>query len=259
MFFKEIGKIYEATDYAPFKSLQGNRYVSDPHVNKIIKSFKKVGRRNQPITVNRKMEIIDGQGRFEACKRLGLPIHFVFDEDAGIDECIAMNINQTNWKLVDYIRSFAEQGKPAYQNIISLMKTFSKIPIQVILAVCRGSATDIKDENLREGIFEFKVSYDEVKKELKIINSFLDIPISGRIDVFCLALHFLYSRLNFNMNALLQKLQANYQKLAPFSDIPECLQTMSDVWNFRTSKNRVYWQTEYDKSVTQKSRWKNKN
>ena len=49
-----------------------------------------------PIVVNEKMEIIDGQGRFEVCKEKGLPIYYniVNIHEYGYDQLDNRNLRQ---------------------------------------------------------------------------------------------------------------------------------------------------------------------
>lgn len=72
------GYIYETNEYGLFKNLSGNRFVD--HSGKIAESMKERGLLLAPIIVNEKKEIIDGQNRFEACKKLNLPVYYVIAE-----------------------------------------------------------------------------------------------------------------------------------------------------------------------------------
>ena len=78
----EVNKIYSTMEYDKFKYQIGNREIMENNVKDIIKKIEK----NEydtafPIVVNKNMEIIDGQHRFEALKRLGLPIIFCFSSN----------------------------------------------------------------------------------------------------------------------------------------------------------------------------------
>lgn len=116
--------IYETTDYDMFEKLLGNR---DPkHEKAIIDSINKVGYIFDPITVNEKYQIIDGQNRLEALRKLGLPVHFSIEKGIGIDECRQMNIGRSNWSTEDYIYSYAEIGSQDYRRLASLLMEFKK-------------------------------------------------------------------------------------------------------------------------------------
>lgn len=100
-------KIQSTTNYAMFKTLDGNRSVKDHRVDKIVQSIVDVGYITNPIIVNEKMEVIDGQGRLAALERLCLPVEYLVHEGIGIKECRSMNIHQSNWTDYDYVSSYA--------------------------------------------------------------------------------------------------------------------------------------------------------
>ena len=72
-YVKSSEEMFRTTDYDAFKRVLGNRKVLEDRVSKILASFDKIGYIPVPIIVNEKFEVIDGQGRLEACKRRGLP------------------------------------------------------------------------------------------------------------------------------------------------------------------------------------------
>lgn len=108
-----FGCVYSTNDYDIFKHLKGNRILDD-RKNYIISSIKENGWVTNPIIVNKDMEIINGQHRYAALKALNMPIQYIIAENANIHDCIALNIKQQNWKLVDYIRCYADMGNDDY-------------------------------------------------------------------------------------------------------------------------------------------------
>ena len=75
--YKKVGTVYSTTDYDSFAKLEGNRDVLQSRKNIIKESIEERGWIRNPVVVNEKMQIIDGQGRFEALKELGMPIEYV--------------------------------------------------------------------------------------------------------------------------------------------------------------------------------------
>lgn len=150
-FMNISGKIYSTTDYSLFRTLEGNRSVSDGRIKKIISSINAVGYIQSPIVVNENMEVIDGQGRLAALKKLKMPIEYVVSPGAGIKECISMNINAENWKMGDYIDSFADRGYDSYIRLRDLMTSY-KVPLDVIATatfnISKFHANTIKGGNL---------------------------------------------------------------------------------------------------------------
>ncbi len=68
-------EIYETTNYDLFRLVNGNRIVNSLNYTKLIKSIEQK-QLLIPICVNEKMEIVDVQHRFIACKEFGKSIYF---------------------------------------------------------------------------------------------------------------------------------------------------------------------------------------
>ena len=116
--------VYCTKNYNLFKPLLGNRVVFENRKQVLISSIKQNGWITNPILVNKNMEIINGQHRFEALKELNMPIEYIVFEDATIQDCIALNIKQQNWKLSDYIRCYAETGNDDYIFLMEQLKKY---------------------------------------------------------------------------------------------------------------------------------------
>lgn len=83
--------IHETTDYKAFHILTGGRVPTEERIKRLIAAIEKVGFIPAPVIVNEKFEIIDGACRVAACERLGLPVYYIIQKEAGIHESIALN------------------------------------------------------------------------------------------------------------------------------------------------------------------------
>ena len=135
---EKIGNVYKETNYEAFKHLPDNRQVKDSRKEKIISSINEVGYVKSPIIVNENMEIIDGEGRFAACKKLSLPIMYFVAEGTGIKECVAMNISSTTWKMIDYIEMYAKRGNKNYIRFLRLIEQFPEYNNAEFLGIMNG-------------------------------------------------------------------------------------------------------------------------
>ena len=114
-------EVRETNDYGKFKKLLGNREVQEKRISQLMVSIKENGFLNSSIIVNENMEVIDGQARCEALKRLGMPIYYCIHKGAGLKECVDLNIKQGNWTLADYCGSYAANGNLNYIRLAKLM------------------------------------------------------------------------------------------------------------------------------------------
>ena len=145
--------VYVTRDYSKFKRLVGNRDIPESRISKIVESIQTIGWVHNPIIVNEKMEVIDGQGRLTALQRLKMPVEYIIAEGAGNKECIYMNMNMVNWKLPDFIKSYAEQGNENYQRLLGLMQKYANGNLDIIsTAVYRVSKS--KHRDIKQGILQ---------------------------------------------------------------------------------------------------------
>lgn len=119
-------KIQSTQDYTLFKRISGNRILSKPHVNRLLEAIQESPDTitYNPIIVNDKYEVIDGQHRLEAIKKLGLPVHYVKVNDIGLITVQKLNSLSKSWSPMDYAKSFAENGNENYQIYIDFKNEF---------------------------------------------------------------------------------------------------------------------------------------
>lgn len=150
-----IAQVYEEPNYDAFRRLYNNREVTQGRIDKLVTSFKKKDILN-PIIVNEKMEIIDGQGRYEARKNLGLPIQFIIVPGIGGEECKLMNRFNSNWTLVNYIEANAKDGNENYIRVLDTAENAYCSVLDVLrftskLAHCGVKSESSKTTHIEDG------------------------------------------------------------------------------------------------------------
>lgn len=139
-------------DYDLFIVLTGNRNVKETHVRHLIKQLTEQGNLIDkfPIVVNEKMEVIDGQHRLEALKRLGWPVVYEIREGLNIDQVRTINTTHQNWTWHDYATSFAELGNENYVRFLNLYKHFG-YSYSVISYYCESGANRRRGSHFYQG------------------------------------------------------------------------------------------------------------
>lgn len=245
--------IYCTNDYTIFKKLCGNRDVLDQRKNTIKSSIIENGYIRNPIVVNEKLEIIDGQGRFEALKELKMPVEYVIAHGAGQKECIALNVNQKNWKTIDYIKSFAEMGIEEYKFIESMCAMFpDSDPAQIvgvcIKIPCSGGQVSkvIKTGNV---VFYNKQTIPErLKLYEKIINIVKGDADYGLPRSYASVVTFLYECKEIDEERIVTNLVKYKQFVSPCFNIKQALKNLEFIYN-RCAKKQVYFMPLYDEWV----------
>lgn len=121
--------VYETMDYDRFKFIDGNRDINKTNKKNIIESFGEQGQRyvTNPIIVNEKMEIIDGQHRFEASRELGMPIQYIIVEGIGREAVQDLNRAQLKWALSNFV-GFHRVTDESFERLFDLLKLYNDVP-----------------------------------------------------------------------------------------------------------------------------------
>lgn len=245
----EIASVYRTKDYDRFKKLKGNRTVLDTRKRLLISSIKERGWIRNPITVNEHMEIIDGQGRFEALKELGLPIEFVISNGATIHDCIALNIKQRNWSNMDYINSYAENGFENYITLLEMIKKYPEINVSTICVLCGFCSTDGAgtSDPIKNGVFAI---YNKEHLEDRIV--FFNKVFSfigrgnGRERTWATAIKFIFDFDEIDNNDFLTRLEKRRAFINPVVNTKQALECFETIVNYGR-KNKMYLLPGYDK------------
>lgn len=244
-------KIYKTTDYEMFKSLLGNREVSELHVNNLMKSIREKNLlEKNPIIVTGDLEIVDGQHRLEAAKRLIKPIYYTISDDASIKEVRLLNAWQKTWSLLDFALSFAKLGDENYQILLDYVGEH-RIPLamaalllsheddgfavitraKVIPTVLRaGDFAVINQKNAEE--FAAKLhEYEPFTVDKLCVNK-----------IFIMSLFTLYNNkeLGISHDEMLDSLKLSGKLIERGQSIRDYWRQLEEIYNYRrVAKNRV--------------------
>lgn len=244
-------RVYVSERYEDFKILDGNREVRQQRVSAIEKSVKNVGWIRNPILVNEKMEIIDGQGRFEVLKKLGYPIEFIIDDGIGIEECRSMNIKQTNWTSRDFIDSYAELSNTNYMFLKNLIEQFPRISLTVINCSVNDGA-QISQSVVKEGNFKCsEEDYNNAKKVLSFIDRLLPyiLKIEGNISYLQCAIIFIYKYTEAEMDRIEMVLQKYSHEFTPVATVESALRDFERFYNSRLRSGHQNFVNDYKYSA----------
>ena len=155
--------IYNTEDYNLFKLIKENRAIDQRHVKKLTESMSKKTIFN-PILVNSKHEIIDGQHRLEALKKLCKPIDYTIIDDATHNDLINLNTNNKNWKNPEFLQFYVKKGFEEYRNLEFFIK---KYKLSIANACCIIEETNVATyTKFRNGEFKFR-HYNKVENFVK--------------------------------------------------------------------------------------------
>lgn len=133
--------INSTSEYSKFKILKGNREISRVYLKRLVKSIKADNRlASNPIIINEKWEVVDGQHRLQAAQALELPIYYVVAPHGSLNTIHLLNATVRKWTITDYLDSYAKLGIPAYIEIKNIIAQSPKVfsPSTLIGVLERG-------------------------------------------------------------------------------------------------------------------------
>lgn len=136
-------KIYQTSDYSIFSLVLGNRDINQAKVKMLAMEIRKNGLL-LPILVNQKMNIIDGQHRFMACKMLGQPVSYFIRHNANLETAANVNVAGSNWSMHDWINKHAEDGNENYIYLRSWINKCKSCGVSARAAVSLAQNTTTK-------------------------------------------------------------------------------------------------------------------
>lgn len=190
------------------KFVSGNRLVDERHVSKLKAAIQEENMLHiNPIKINAKGEIIDGQHRTTAAIELGLKTVTCLIVAANVHDAQRLNQHSKNWSGLDFANYWAKQGKKDYADFIDFVHMTGINPSVCLELLSPGGGRH--SLNFKRGIFKIHsldYSYRFCDK-LEIFKEWLPRDYTKR--PFIRAMWHIYNNKNFSldMERLIHKLK----------------------------------------------------
>lgn len=233
--------VHKSNDYTQFSFFYGNRKIKQFKVKQLAESIKKYGLMN-PLLVNQKNQILDGQHRFESCKLLNVPIEYVVqsvDLNKQVEVVKDINSVQTNWGNVDIAEAFSiySHNKEDYQRYLDLkaLGVSHSTIVECTAYLSKG------EEKIRTSLYKFKdgdliisqTVFDRVKGQILMLkNSSINPKIWNRI-YFIRALLKLRQRDDFDVYKFIENFNKFPHEWKNAYTVDQNLISIRDVHNYR--------------------------
>lgn len=167
-----MNKIESTKDYEVFKDVIGNRATKSNHINKLKFAMKQDPQITEynPILVNEKMEVIDGQHRLKAIKELGLSVHYIKVSGLTLKNVQDLNSNTKAWTPSDYARAYSITGNTNYDFYLDHKEEFKfnhDITLQYSGFPNQGTGESFKNGNYRKGNKAKVMAYSNYLRDIK--------------------------------------------------------------------------------------------
>lgn len=234
--------IQSTTNYEIFKKMSCNRQVLEQAVRHLMASIQmKDMLKLRPIIVNKDMEVLDGQHRLEAAKRLHKTIYYTIDDKSETEDVILLNANQKNWAMEDYLNFHYNQGIPAYVGMRRFLEENNMS--YRMFKMLHGEDNTAEGKNFKNGTMKqiTKQEFDKVlslNSECHEIIEFLKMRRSDlwkvfKSSLFIRAMARFLTRKDIDYEDLKKNLEVKIDAVGPRSGVGGYYLMFVQIYNFR--------------------------
>ena len=147
-----------------------------------------------------------------------------------------MNMNMVNWKLPDFIKSYAEQGNENYQRLLKLMEKYANGNLDIIsTAVYRVSRSKHKD--IKQGTLQLtQEQYDAAISRLEYIEPMLnqidEKKLPGSFITLMQTLVYYYDYPEVDKERLAYSVEKYIYNSIPWVSNTDCEKEVENVYNY---------------------------
>jgi hypothetical protein len=234
--------IEKTTDYGKFTVLDGNRPIYKGHLNRLVNAIRENNMlRYSPILVNDKFEVIDGQHRLQAAKKLKLELYYQVIPAGNLSEVQLLNTNNRNWTTEDFLESYVKRGFKDYRYLRDFAEE-NNMSVSNAVGLLSGGFNHIEGNHDRMLTFrtgDFVATHKDyavlMAKRLEEMDKYLEPSVRNDRD-FLKGLEKAYKTIQHE--DLMAKLIASGWKIDRHVTARDYLRRIEDIVNFKISKNR---------------------
>jgi hypothetical protein len=249
---EKVNQVYKTYDLSIFKSIDGNRVPNLQHIRRLSASVEQYGMKCNPIIVNERLEVIDGQHRLAAAKEVGTYVYYIVIEGYTLSEVHTLNLNQKNWTKKDFMYGYADMGVMSYVKLKKFVEKNDDFTFNDCIAFCSnitgGSDNTISKKYNKKGsrnsleIFEegtwkgkdFELGQEWANK-IRMIKPYYHNYTRSTFVGTMLGL-FLNDR--FDFNEFMHKVRLQPTALVDCANREQYKTLIEDIYNYR-SRNKV--------------------
>jgi hypothetical protein len=189
----------ETKEYQKFTFLRANRAINKKNVERIKESIREWGViPGRPVLVDSDFNIIDGQHRFLALKDLGFAIPYEVIGGDVLGKTMALNSCQDHWQLIDFVKSYAEQGMDNYRKLLKFEEK-NNLGFTNSLHLCFGFKA--KSHDIKKGRnFEFIENANEIAD---FINNLEEVSFKTT-KAFVYAVYVLFNKADLEQRTIIR-------------------------------------------------------
>ena len=246
----EVNKVYKTNNLSIFKQIGGNRIPNPQHIKRLTGSILQNGMLCNPILVNEKMEVIDGQHRLLASIEAKSFIYYIVLEGYSLNQVHTLNLNQKNWTKRDFMDGYADMGIQSYIKLKEFTNNHEDFCFSDCIALCSnrasasaGTKDSIKNPHLStqesfvEGTWsgkDFNLA-NEWAEKIRLIKPYY---YGYNRTVFVLTMVTLFKNPLFDYSEFMHKVRLQPKALVDCANSEQQKLLIEEIYNFK-SRNKI--------------------
>ena len=248
----EVNKVYKTNDLSIFKQIGGNRVPNPQHIKRLKTSIIQNGMLCNPILVNEKMEVIDGQHRLFASKETNSFIYYIILKNYSLSQVHTLNLNQKNWTKKDFMDGYADMGLEPYIKLREFIEKNKDFTFSDCTALCSnisgvecgvGHINRLKNpENSLVGVFQegtwtgkdFELAQEWAEK-IRLIKPYY---VNYNKSTFVLTMVTLFRNKNFDYSEFMHKIRLQPKALVDCANREQQKLLIEEIYNYK-SRNKI--------------------
>lgn len=225
-------------DYSIFGEIPSNREIDQRHVNKLKKAIEEKNLLHlNPIIVDERSRVIEGQHRLEAAKQLKLPIYYITDGNVNKSDIAALNTNKKNWAIQDYINFHCVEKRPGFNTLAKFITNHPNIPISSVVQLL-SPASRRNMEEIKNGFVDVSNldMAEKIAAFLKWLRNHFEYAYSGMVIQ---AIRKMFEYEGFDPEYLMQKIEGQPRSVVKCVKTSHYLDMFLDIYNYKLSTNRL--------------------
>jgi hypothetical protein len=237
-------KVYFTRDYGVFKSILGNRDLSQTKINRLINDIENGldMLKYYPILVDRDMNVIDGQHRLYVARKIKSNIWYMISEPVELNDIAKINSNTEKWKYKDFLNCYVVKGVEDYIVLEGFLK---ENPIGIGTAAKLLMAGSVNSGNKNERAShafqrgEFKVNYLQESIAIMAVVNLFESHKNFRTRSFISAIERMVKAGKCDVDVLVEKFEEKPEALDRCANAKDYMSALEHIYNYR-SQTRKY-------------------
>lgn len=239
-----VVKIYFTREYGRFKSILGNRDLSQSKIKRIISDIEDGldMLKYCPIIVDKDMNVIDGQHRLFVAKSLQSNIWYVISETIDLIDIAKVNSNTDKWKPSDFLNCYLSQGNDHYRKLNEFLIKHNvslSTALPLLMKGSIGAHGASKEVRIAFEKGEFKMKFENSASDL-LLTAFKFKDFSGyKSRYFLDAIDNLLKAKKCNIPDLLKRFEKFPDPLNRCNSSKDFMIALEEIYNYKQHERKI--------------------